>query len=128
MGYAALSHYSNSAPNAKNLGAGLLLGPVLLIGVILVWRWTRPLVATLIAAFLGAVLYYYWPALKGHYEWVDLVQQAAAYGFLALSFGRSMLPGHTPLCTQLPDKLHGPLVPSKLSICGAPRWHGPPFV
>ena len=48
IGYAALSYYSNSTPDAKGLGVGLALGPVLLIGLILVWRWTRPLIATLV--------------------------------------------------------------------------------
>jgi uncharacterized membrane protein len=115
IGYAALSYYSNSTPDAKGLGVGLALGPVLLIGLILVWRWTRPLIATLVMVSVGAVLYRYWSALEGNYEWADLAQQCAAYGLLAFSFGRSLMPGRTPLCTQLADKLHGPLVPEEIT-------------
>ena len=115
IGYAALSYYSNSTPDAKGLGVGLAVGPVLLIGLILVWRWTRPLIATLVIVSVGAVLYRYWPALEGNYEWADLAQQCAAYGLLAFSFGRSLMPGRTPLCTQLADKLHGPLVPEEIT-------------
>jgi uncharacterized membrane protein len=114
IGYAALSYYSNSTPDAKGLGVSLSLGPVLLIGLVLVWRWTRPLIATLMIVTVGAVLYRYWSALEGNYEWADLAQQCAAYGLLAFSFGRSLMPGQTPLCTQLADKLHGPLVPEEV--------------
>jgi uncharacterized membrane protein len=114
IGYAALSYYSNSTPDAKGLGVGLALGPVLLIGLILVWRWTRPLIATLVIVTVGAVVYRYWSALEGNYEWADLAQQCAAYGLLAFSFGRSLMPGRTPICTQLADNLHGPLVPEEV--------------
>ncbi len=115
IGYATLSYYSNAAPDAKNLGAGLTVGPVFLIGLVLVWRWTRPLVAIPVIAALCGALYYYWPVLKENYEWADLAQQAAIYGFLALSFWRSLMPGRTPLCTQLADKLHGPLGPAEIA-------------
>ena len=114
IGYAALSYYSNSTPDAKGLGVGLALGPVLLIGLILVWRWTHPLIATLVMVTVAAVLYRCWSALEGNYEWADLAQQCAAYGLLAFSFGRSLMPGRTPLCTQLADNLHGPLVPEEI--------------
>src|SRR5580700_1735966 len=60
IGYAALSHYSASSPNAKGLGAVLSVAPILLIGLILAWRWTRPFTALLIAAAACAILYRYW--------------------------------------------------------------------
>jgi hypothetical protein len=49
IGYAVLSHYSASSPDKKGLGAALSIGPVLLIGVVLLWRWTRRLTALLVA-------------------------------------------------------------------------------
>jgi uncharacterized membrane protein len=40
---------------------------------------------------------------------VYLVQQAGFYSILAFTFGRSLRTGSVPLCTQLADKVHGPL-------------------
>ena len=114
-GYAALSHYSASSPHAKGLGAALSVAPVLLIGAVLVWRWTQPPVALLIAALSCLLLYRYWPAVERNYEWADLVQQCGAYGLIALTFARSLFAGRVPMCTQLADKLHGALTPAEIA-------------
>jgi uncharacterized membrane protein len=114
IAYAILSEYSNSTPNAKGLGAAQSLAPIVLIGLVLVLRWTRPLIALLVAVGIGASLYRFWPFLKQNYEWADLLQQCGAYGLVAASFGRSLLAGRTPMCTQLADKLHGPLSPVEI--------------
>jgi len=115
IGYTVISQYSYSSPGAKGLGAGLSVGPIVLIGIALAWRWTHKLVAALITVLTGALLYVYWPFLKTHYEWSDLVQQAGAYAMVAVGFGRSLLPGRVPACTQLADQLHGPLDPSEIA-------------
>lgn len=107
--YALVSQYSYSSPDAKGLGAGLSVGPIVLIGIALAWRWTHRLVAALITAMTAALLYFYWPFLETHYEWSDLVQQAGAYAIVALGFGRSLRLGRAPTCTALADQLHGPL-------------------
>ena len=115
IGYAVLSHYGNSSPDAKWLGAALSLAPVLLIGALLAWRWAPPLVAASITA-LGAVLvFHFWSAFERNYEWADLVQQCAVYALIAGSFGRSLCAGRIPLCTQLAAKLHGPLTPQEVT-------------
>jgi uncharacterized membrane protein len=111
LGYAGLSYYSNSNPDAKGLAAALSIGPVLLVGTVLLWRWTRPSIALPIAALVVAGLYYYWGLIERNYEWADLVQQCGAYTLVAVSFARTLLPGHIPLCTQLAVKLHGALSP-----------------
>src|SRR5271155_3588186 len=77
IGYAALSHYSNSSPHAKGLGAALSLAPVLLIGALLAWRWAPPLIAALITVLTAALVYRFWSVLEENYEWADLVQQCA---------------------------------------------------
>jgi uncharacterized membrane protein len=115
VAYAALSYYSDSVPDAPNLAASLSLAPVVLIGLVLVWRWTRPWVAILMFALTGAVLYRYWGFVRGNYQWSNLVQQTAAYGFVTLGFARSLSSGHVPLCTQMADKLHGPLTPAEVA-------------
>ncbi len=111
VGYAALSHYSAATPNAKGLGAALSIGPIVLIGIVLVWRWTRPLTAILALAAVAAVLYRYWGAIERNYQWADLVEQCGIYGLIALSFARSLFGGRVPLCTQLASKMHGDLAP-----------------
>jgi uncharacterized membrane protein len=115
VGYAALSHYSASSPDAKGLGAALSVAPVLLIGLILAWRWTRPLTALLIGAVAGTLLYRYWPAVERNFEWGDLVQQCAVYGLIAASFARSLFAGRIPICTQLASTMHGTLTPAEIA-------------
>ena len=115
IGYTVISQYSYSHPEATGLGAALSVGPIVLIGIALAWRWTHRLVAALITVLTGALIYVYWPFLKSHYEWSDLVQQAGAYAMVAVGFGRSLLPGRVPACTLLADQLHGPLDPSEIA-------------
>jgi uncharacterized membrane protein len=114
-GYAALSQYSNSVPDAKGLATGLSIGPILLIGGVMVWRWSHPLLAASIWVLAGVLLFLYWPFLTEYYDWSDVVQQCAAYGFVSISFARSLSGGRVPVCTQLTDKLHGPLTPTEIA-------------
>lgn len=111
VAYAALSYYSDSSPHAKSLGAALSVGPVLLIGLALLWRWTKPLTALLATGVLGACLFRYWGVIENHYRWADLAQQCGIYGLIALSFARTLFGGRVPFCTQLSIQLHGALTP-----------------
>jgi uncharacterized membrane protein len=115
VGYAVLSHYSASSPDARGLGAALSLGPVLLIITVLAWRWINPAAAVLCAALLSGVVYRYWAVIEEHYEWGDLAQQCGAYGLVAASFARSLFGGRVPLCTQLASAMHGELLPAEIS-------------
>lgn len=107
--YAALSHYSNEAPNAKGLAAALSAAPLLLIGGFLLWRWAPPLVGAPVAAGVGTLVYFCWPAFEKHYDWADLMQQCGAYGLVAAAFARSLYGGRVPLCTEIAGRLHGEL-------------------
>ncbi|MFI4890878.1 MAG: hypothetical protein ACHQIL_10140 [Steroidobacterales bacterium] len=115
IAYAALSHYSNASPDARGLGAGLSLGPLLLIALFLVWRSLPRVIALLVTAGTGALLVIYWPAIERHYEWADLAQQCGVYALIAAGFARSLLAGHTPTCTQIGHRLHGELGPTEIS-------------
>ncbi len=114
IGFAALSHYSSTTPEAKGLGAALSIGPVLLIAMVLVWRWTRPWIAVAIAACVGTFFYRYWGFFERNYEIADLVEQCGAYALIGLSFARSLFAGRVPLVTQLAKELHGTLVPAEI--------------
>jgi uncharacterized membrane protein len=121
-GFALLSQYSYATPEAKGLGAALSVGPIAAIGIFLAWRWTPRLIAALLTLGIGVLLVIYWPLLKTHYEWSDLIQQVGAYAMVATGFGRSLLPGRTPLCTQLASQIHGPQTAVELRYTRRATW------
>jgi len=110
VAYAGLSHYANSAAKTHDLGVSLALGPVLAVGLLLVWRWTHHLLVALLAAAATAMLLrHYWPVLEKNFSLVYLLQEGGFYSLLAASFGRSLAGDRVALCTQLADQIHGPL-------------------
>jgi len=115
IGYALLSHYGNTAPNARGLAVVLTIAPILLVGAIMLWRWTHQLLASSVVAMVGVFLVDYWPLLTKYYEWADVTQQSGAYALVSLSFGRSLRSGRIPLCTQLTARLHGALTPAEIT-------------
>ncbi len=115
LGYAALSHYSESTPDARGLGAGLAVGPVIAITLLLLWRWVNAVAALVFAAFTAGLLYAFWPVLERHFQWADLVQQCGAYALVALLFARSLVAGREPLCTQLAARMYGALTPIEVA-------------
>jgi uncharacterized membrane protein len=114
VAYAGLSHYSNSVAQTHDLGVGLALGPVLAVGLLLLWRWTHLWVALLGAAAAAVLLRHYWPALEKNFSVVYLLQEGGFYSLMAASFGVSLLGSRVALCTQLADKVHGPLTPQEV--------------
>jgi len=114
IAYAGLSHYSNSNPQAHDLGAALALAPVLAIGFVLIWRWSGALAGLLAAAAAAFLVHHYWPLFTRNFSIVYLIQQCGFYAIMAFGFGRSLLKGRVPLCTQLADKIHGPLSAAEL--------------
>jgi uncharacterized membrane protein len=110
--YAGLSHYSNIA-QSHELGVGLALGPPLTLGLLLLWR-VHLAAAVLGAAAAAVLLRHYWPVLERSFTWVYLLQEGGLYSVLAASFGQSLFGGRVALCTQIADKVHGPLTPQEL--------------
>src|ERR1700737_1317851 len=114
IAYSVLSHYSNSHPKAQNLGAVLSLAPMLTIGLVLIWRWSGALLALLALAAAAWLLREFWPLVTENFPLVYLIQECGFYAIMAWSFGRSLFKGRVPLCTQLADKVHGPLSAAEL--------------
>lgn len=106
-GYTLVSQYGYSSADGRGVGAGLSVGPIVLIAIVLAWRWAHPVVASLVSVLLAVTLYLSWPFLKTHYQWSDLIQQVGAFAMLAIGVGRSLLPGRMPTCTELAKTLHG---------------------
>jgi len=115
VGYTLLCHYSDSTPGKRGLGAALSIGPVALIGALLLWRWTRPLIAFPLTVAAGAVIARYWDVFKDNFEWADLLQQCGAYALVGFSFARTLLSGRVPMCTRLAAELHGSLSPVEVA-------------
>lgn len=113
--YAGLSHYSNSVAKTHDLGVVLAIAPVLTLGLVLVWRWTRPWVALLAAVAAAALLVHFWPALERNFADLYLLQEGGFYTLMAASFGQSLLAGRVALCTRLADQVHGPLNAQELT-------------
>ena len=109
IAYSVLSHYSNLNPQAHDLGAGLALAPMLILGLVLLWRSSGALLACVGAVATVILLRAFWPLLTQNFPIVYLVQQCGFYSIMAVTFGRSLRMGSVPLCTQLADKVHGPL-------------------
>ena len=109
IAYSVLSHYSNLNPQAHDLRTLLALAPMLTLGLVLFWRSSGALTALLAAGATAYLLRTFWPLLTQNFSIVYLVQQAGFYSIMAFTFGRSLLNNRVPLCTQLADRVHGPL-------------------
>ncbi|HEX3603682.1 MAG TPA: hypothetical protein VHU43_06290 [Steroidobacteraceae bacterium] len=109
IAYSVLSHYSNLNPQARDLRTGLALAPMLALGLVLLWRWSGALGACVGVAAAATLLRAFWPLLTQNFSILYLVQQCGFYCLMAATFGRSLRNGRVPLCTQLADKVHGPL-------------------
>jgi uncharacterized membrane protein len=114
IAYAGLSHYSNSNPDAKGLATMLAIAPMMTVGGLMVWRWNGAIFALLLGAVLLLVLHRYWSTLIEEFSIVYLIQQAGFYVLMAWTFGRTLLKGRVPLCTEFADKIHGPLTALEL--------------
>ena len=108
------------------MATALALSPMLSLGLLLSWRWRGALTALFSAILVAILCWRLWPVFKQNFVLVYLTQQLGFNGLLAASFGGSLLPGRTPLCTQLADKVHGPLGPAELrytrQVTGAWAW------
>jgi uncharacterized membrane protein len=108
VAYPALSHYSISIAKTHGWAVALALGPVLSVAFLLIWRRHR-LLAALLAAPAALLLLHYWRLLESNFSLLYLLQECTVYALLAFSFGHSLRRGSIALCTQLADRLHGPL-------------------
>ena len=122
IAYSVLSHYSNLNPQAHDLATGLALAPMLTLGFVLLWRSIGPFMAGLSAVAAAILLRAFWPVFTQNFSIVYLVQQCGFYCIMAITFGRSLVKGRVPLCTQLADKVHGPLSELELRYTRNVTW------
>jgi uncharacterized membrane protein len=122
IAYAGLSHYSNSRPDERDLATMLALAPMLGLGFLMVWRWNGLLLAFVLTALALATLHHFWAFLILEFSIVYLLQQSGFYVLMAWTFGRSLLKGRMPLCTEFADKIHGPLTEQELRYTRSVTW------
>ena len=79
VGYAGLSHYSNSDPPAPDLGAALALAPLFCVGFALLWRWAGRVAAIAAAAATALLLQRFWPVFAREFLVLSLLQQCGFY-------------------------------------------------
>lgn len=111
IAYAVLAHISNSRPGTEALGAVLAIGPIWLACALLAWRSATRLLALAACALIPLLVWARWHELESHFALLYLVQQAGAYGVLAVTFGRTLGAGRIPLCARFAAVVHGPLSP-----------------
>jgi uncharacterized membrane protein len=109
--YAALVHHSNSNANSKPIGVLLAITPLAALGFGLIWRAGHRLAAVGVTLILGAIVFSRWRVLESRYSLLYLLEDAALYGLLSLTFARSLTQGRTPLCTYWASSVHGALPP-----------------
>jgi len=114
IAYSVLSHYSNLNPQAHDLRTLLALAPMLTLGLVLLWRGGGAFMALLGAAAAAFLLRAFWPLFAQNFSIVYLIQQLGFYSIMAFTFGRSLRKGRVPLCTELADRVHGPLTALEL--------------
>ena len=107
--YALVANYTNVNPSARPLGALLAIAPPFALGIGLAWRSAYRLVSIAIAALVAALIFSYWQILERNFSLLYLLEDVGFYGVLSLTFARSLLRGHVPLCTYWADLVHGPL-------------------
>ncbi|GJH29205.1 hypothetical protein [Caballeronia novacaledonica] len=105
--YQLAAHHAASTPGAHGLGLALVLAPILLIALNAVVRspargWLLPLWAlACVASWLGRA------PLTAHFGWGLWLEHASFNLALAWMFGRTLVHGREPLCTQFATMVHG---------------------
>jgi uncharacterized membrane protein len=111
VGAAVLAHYAIVQAQSPTLGALLSLLPVLGLALVAMRR-SRQRVLVFAAMGLGAVaLWLGWGLLERHFTNLFFIEHAGMNLLLGVTFGRTLLGAHEPLCTRFARIIHGTLEP-----------------
>lgn len=111
VGYAILANYTNQSTHTPGLGALVALAPLVLTSLILAWRTEQRLLILGLLGLAAALAWWAWPLLQLHYGWIYWLEHESLQWILFLTFARTLFSHQQPLCTQLAERLHGPLTP-----------------
>jgi uncharacterized membrane protein len=108
IGYPLLAHYTNETAHLRPLGAAVAIAPLVLLALVLAWRSTRRALMLSLLALLCAGLWLAWPLLAQNFAVIYWLQHAGMQLLLFVFFGRTLMAGRVPLCTQFARRVHAP--------------------
>lgn len=109
-GYLGLSHWVLGAPEQQALlGVLLALAPPLVAVILLCLAAGRRCLALAVPLLATVLVWLRLGWFTGHFPWLYFLQDAGTQFALALMFGRTLLPGQMPLCSQIARLIHGEL-------------------
>ncbi|WP_419150535.1 hypothetical protein [Paraburkholderia kururiensis] len=106
------THYAAATPGMGGLGLALVLAPVLAATLGAALRAPRRTVWLALWIAVCAALWAAREPLARHFEWGAWLEHASFNLAMAFMFGRTLVEGHTPLCTQFATMMQGPLPPA----------------
>jgi uncharacterized membrane protein len=106
LAYPLLAHYSAFNASA-DLGALLAVLPLSAIALGFAWRSPRRLALLALLGFVLALAFAAgsWGMLRRHFGWLYWVEHAGTHLALCLAFGRTLLGGRRPLCSQFAEAI-----------------------
>jgi uncharacterized membrane protein len=122
IGYSLLAHRAAASPTPGTLDALVAVVPVLGLAFLMAWRSSQR--AIMLALFLAgcAALSAMSAWLISHSHWIFLLQHAGMYALLFGAFGRTLLPGRTPMVTGFARMVHRTLSPALIRYTRAVTW------
>ena len=109
--YALLAHWAASSPHPGGYGALVVCAPVLAVGLAVAWRSShRPLWLGLWLLAVGGIAIA-GESLPDGTLWLLLLQSVGLNAAMGLAFGRTLMPGSTPMVSLLAQVVHGQLSP-----------------
>ena len=113
-GYAIIANYTNQSTQHNELGVLVAIAPIVLAIIFLMWQsrpwpvWQRiGLLGLVVIGVLALLLV--WPQLKLHYGWIYWLEHESLQLILFITFARTLIGNHVPLCTQFAQIMHGVL-------------------
>lgn len=113
MTYPTLMYFANTSILPGVFGAILALMPVSAISLALAWRSRQRVWWLALLGLTGAAAWSIWPVIEHHSGLIFWIQHAGIQLILLITFGRSLLAGREPLCTQFATIMQGPLTPKQ---------------
>jgi uncharacterized membrane protein len=112
IAYEAGAHHAVGTPGLEGFGLALVLAPAAVLALGTALRSRRRALLLPLVAVAAAAVWMSWGALVRHYEWGLLLEHVLFNGALGYVFGRTLAPGHEPLCSEFAAMVHGrPLAP-----------------
>lgn len=122
IGYPVLAHYTNVNAHNGQLGAGVAVAPVFVIGLVYALKSSPRWVWLSLFAMTGAAGASSWTLLEHHFGVLYWLQDAGMQCILFMTFARTLVAGRKPLCTQLAEMAHGEITPQHAHYAHQVTW------